>query len=108
MSTTEGYPFGLDHEWDLTDHGDEMIYSVNPAEVPPAFTARVIYELRKDCDRLNTEAVNALSEVERLKARVRFLLAGMGDAAKLLGQTIPDMTPDEKAEFDRGFNEANS
>lgn len=51
--------YGLDEEWDLTNEGDQMIYTTNPPDIPVAFAARVIHELRKDCNRLNSEVMEA-------------------------------------------------
>ena len=48
---------GLDCEWDQTDDGHRAVYKVPPDEVPVAFAARVIYELRLDCERLNSEVL---------------------------------------------------
>jgi|JI10StandDraft_1071094.scaffolds.fasta_scaffold12813_13 hypothetical protein len=53
---------GLDCEWDQTDDGHRAVYMVPPDEVPVAFAARVIYELRLDCERLNSEVLELLGE----------------------------------------------
>jgi hypothetical protein len=57
------FPFGLDEEWDLTDEGDHFIYTADPLDVPASVAARVIYELRKDCNRLNTEVMTLLDKM---------------------------------------------
>jgi len=51
------FPFGLDEAWDQTDEGHATIYAMNPALIPAAQVARVIYELRLDVARLNDEVI---------------------------------------------------
>lgn len=63
--------FGLDDEWDLTDEGDRMIYTMDPSGIPVSCAARVIHELRKDCGRLNDEVMEARADHPRYQERKR-------------------------------------
>jgi hypothetical protein len=51
-------------DWDLTDEGEHAIYTLAPDLVPASVTARVIYELRKDIDRLNSESMEHLRRAQ--------------------------------------------
>jgi hypothetical protein len=85
--------FGLDDDWNCTDIGDAMLYSCSPDNIPDEFVPRVIYELRCDIARLNSEVMTACAENENL--RDRLVLAA--ERAERI---------DDKFEFDRGFNES--
>jgi hypothetical protein len=58
---------GLHVDWDLTDEGEHTIHTLAPDQVPVSAAARVIYELRKDVDRLNAEALEYLHRAQKLR-----------------------------------------
>ena len=51
------YLYGREEDWDMTDKGQHTIYSMDPDLVPARDSARVIYELRLDVNRLNAEVM---------------------------------------------------
>lgn len=48
---------GQHTDWHETDVGHHMIYMTDPANIPASCAERVIYELRLDIDRLNSEVM---------------------------------------------------
>lgn len=50
---------GQPDEWSETDTGHRVIYEMNPSDIPASCAERVIYELRLDVDRLNSEVMEA-------------------------------------------------
>lgn len=60
--------YGLNADWNCTDEGDTACYTTDPAEVAPEHAARVIYELRADVGRLNTEVMVAMATIRELRA----------------------------------------
>lgn len=48
---------GQADDWSETDYGHHFIYTADPDVIPASCAARVIYELRLDCDRLNSEVI---------------------------------------------------
>jgi len=70
--------FHPDPNWVESDVGNNMTYVVYPDSIPAEVAATVIRELRRDCDRLNSEGLRWFAERNALRKLI-------DDAVKLFG-----------------------
>jgi hypothetical protein len=59
------FPFNTDENWSETEEGLLTIHDMNPGLIAPGIAARVIYELRLDVARLNSEAIEVTAKYRR-------------------------------------------
>lgn len=102
MTTLHGQPA----DWDESEEGHLTIYAMDPALVPADQTERVIYELRLDVARLNTEAMGYATalhaEQQRHKDDPGALAATAFAVARLLKIVADFLSEDgENPEYDR-------
>ena len=59
--------YGQEVDWSESDEGHQTIYEMAPNLIPADQAARVIYELRLDVTRLNSEAIDYFERLKKVR-----------------------------------------